>query len=326
MPERYNPERYNKVLAFSGGVGGAKLALGLSHLLTPEQLTIVVNTADDFEHLGLSISPDIDTLIYTLAGLNDQQQGWGLANESWQVMAALEQRGSETWFRLGDRDIATHLERSQRLASGQTLAEVTAALADQLGVKHPILPMSDDPVRTRLLTAEGELAFQQYFVREQCQPVIDRFYFSGLDQARPQADFLRLLQSEPLDAIIICPSNPFLSVEPIISLQGVRQAMRDNPAPVVAISPIVAGLAIKGPAAKMMQELSMPATALAVAEYYGDLLDGFVIDESDRALLEPIKALGIDVAVCPTVMKNLQDRIDLAASVLSFSQTISRNS
>ncbi|MDB4470943.1 2-phospho-L-lactate transferase, partial [Deltaproteobacteria bacterium] len=290
------PDNNRKVVAFTGGVGGAKLALGLSHRLSPLELSLVVNTADDFEHLGLSISPDIDTLLYTLAGINDPKQGWGLANESWQAMAALEQLGGETWFRLGDRDMATHLLRSERLREGDSLSEVTALLAQQLGIKHSILPMTDDPVRTRVKTASGELDFQHYFVREQCQPAITGFYFDGIEQAKPQPQLLPQLRDQSLQAIILCPSNPFLSVEPMLATPGIRAAMIKSSAPVVAVSPIVAGIAIKGPAAKMMQELSMPATALAVAEYYGDLLDGFVIDESDAGLADSIRALGIEVA------------------------------
>lgn len=313
---------FNNVLALSGGVGGAKLALGLSKLLSPEQLTIVANTADDFEHLGLSISPDLDTLMYTLADLNNKELGWGLAGESWQAMDALQQLGGETWFRLGDRDLATHLERTQRLVSGQSLTQVTDYLAKRLGVEHTLLPMTDDIVRTRVSTAQGELAFQQYFVGEQCAPVITDFYFQGIEAAQPQTALMALLADPSLDAIIICPSNPFVSVEPILQLPGVRKAMQASAAPVIAVSPIVAGLAIKGPAAKMMAELNMPATAAAVADYYQDLLDGFVLDDSDSEMLASIKTSSRDVISTGAVMKTLQDRIDLAAAVLQFAKKI----
>lgn len=314
----------NNVLALSGGVGGAKLALGLSKLLSPEQLTIVVNTADDFEHLGLSISPDLDTLMYTLADLNNKELGWGLAGESWQAMDALQQLGGETWFRLGDRDLATHLERTQRLKAGQALTQVTDYLAKRLGVEHTLLPMTDDTVRTRVKTAQGELAFQQYFVREQCAPAITDFYFQGIEEARPQAALMAILADPSLDAIIICPSNPFVSVEPILQLPGVRQAMQASSAPVIAVSPIVAGLAIKGPTAKMMAELDMPATALAVADYYQDLLSGYVLDESDRDLLPAIETNTRHAICSATIMNTLQDRIDLAAVVLQFVERIKR--
>lgn len=310
------------ILALSGGVGGAKLALGLSRLLAPEQLTIVANTADDFEHLGLSICPDLDTVMYTLAGLNNKQLGWGLAGESWGAMAALEQLGGETWFRLGDKDLATHLQRSTRLAAGCSLSEVTGELCRQLGIEHTIVPMSDHPVRTMINTADGELPFQHYFVREQCRPAVQSYRFEGIERAQPQQDVMQWLCSDGLQAIIICPSNPFVSVEPILQLPGVRQAMIDSSAPVIAVSPIVAGLAIKGPAAKMMVEMNIPATAAAVAEYYGDLLDGFVIDDSDQGLANTIAASGTEVACVPTVMKSLDDRVSLAQAVLSFADRL----
>ena len=316
---------FKKVLALSGGVGGAKLALGLSHLLSPQQLTIVANTADDFEHIGLSISPDLDTVMYTLADLNNKELGWGLAGETWQAMDSLEQLGGQTWFRLGDKDLATHLERTQRLQAGASLTETTAYLAKRLGIEHSLLPMSDDPVRTRVKTEQGELAFQEYFVREQCVPAISDFYFEGIEQAKPQADLMTLLADDDLDAIIICPSNPFVSVEPMLRLAGVREAMKASAAPVIAISPIVAGLAIKGPAAKMMAELDMPATAAAVASYYQDLLDGFVLDESDREMVSAIEMPNREVICTGTIMKSLQDRIDLAAVVLQFAAQIKRN-
>lgn len=315
--------RGRKVLALSGGVGGAKLALGLSKLLSHEQLTIVTNTADDFEHLGLAISPDLDTVMYTLAGLNDQQRGWGLAGESWQAMAALKQLGAESWFQLGDKDIATHLIRTQALARGESLSDVTANLCDRLDIAHPVLPMSDDPVRTMLETDQGTLAFQHYFVREQCAPAVRDFYFKGVERARPHPRLMALLQDQSLAATVICPSNPFVSVSPLLQLTGVHQAMIDSVAPVIAVSPIVAGLAIKGPAAKMMGELNMLATATAVAEYYGELLDGFVIDESDVDQADAISALGVPVLVVPTVMKTLQDRIALADQVLDFASELS---
>lgn len=311
-----------QVLALSGGVGGAKLALGLSKLLAADELTIVANTADDFEHLGLTICPDLDTVMYTLSGMNNKEQGWGLAGESWNAMAALEAIGGESWFRLGDRDLATHLERSQRLSNGQSLSEVTRQLCQQLGMTHRLIPMTDDVVRTRIKTAEGELAFQEYFVREQCCPAISGFYFQGIEQARPQSRLIELLTSDQLAAIIICPSNPFVSVEPILSLPGVREAMQNNAAPVVAVSPIVAGLAIKGPAAKMMAELKLPATAAAVADYYGDLLDGFIIDQTDDDLQAVISQSGPAVMCTQTIMKTLDDRIDLARTTLAFADTL----
>ncbi len=313
---------HKKVLALSGGIGGAKLALGLAHCLSAEQLTTVANTADDFEYLGLSISPDLDTVMYTLAGLNDSKRGWGLAGETWQGLATLQQLGGDTWFQLGDKDLAIHLLRSQWLSQGKTLSEITHHFCQRLGEGIHLLPMTDDPVRTVIETAEGDLAFQHYFVRERCVPVVTGFRFEGIEAAQPQTEFLTLLRSDALAATVICPSNPFVSVQPILTLPGVRDALEQSCVPVIAVSPIVAGMAIKGPAAKMMQELSMPTSASAVAEYYGDLLDGFVIDESDAFQAGAIEALGIKTLVAPTIMNSLQDRIDLAQQVLQFSQSL----
>jgi len=310
-----NPAQ-RKILALSGGVGGAKLALGLSRVMAANELTIVANTADDFEHLGLHISPDLDTVMYTLAGLNNQEQGWGLAGETWSMLAAMKQLGGETWFRLGDRDIATHLRRTELLANGKTLTEVTTELCQQLGLSQTLMPMSDDPVRTFVDTEQGELAFQHYFVREQCAPAVRGFSFKGLESASPNPALLKLLNDDILQAVIICPSNPFVSVDPILKLTGVTEALKRSKAKVIAVSPIVSGMAIKGPAAKMMKELSMPVTADSVAQYYGDLLDLFVIDESDATLVESIKQMGVAVATTPTVMKTIEDREHLARFVL----------
>lgn len=314
-----------KVLAISGGVGGAKLALGLARLLPAKQLTVICNTADDFRHLGLWISPDLDTVMYTLAGLNNTEQGWGLAGESWQAMSALETLGGETWFRLGDRDLATHLQRTQRLQAGVTLSEITRDFCRRLGVEVSVLPMSDDPVMTVVDTGREQLAFQEYFVREQCRPPLHSYHFRGIDSARPQPQFLRALDDPDLTAIVICPSNPFVSVEPVLSLVGVREAIRDSRAPVIAVSPIVAGEAIKGPAAKMMDELKLPRSALGVAQLYRDLIDGFVLDEVDRAQAAAVRDLGIAVSCEATVMNTLDDRIDLARAVVNFSDLLEKH-
>jgi len=280
----------------------------------------LVNTADDFEHLGLQISPDIDTLLYTLAGLSNQSLGWGVEGESWNAMDALEQLGAETWFRLGDRDLATHLWRTQTLANGASFVQMVDLLAQRLGVDCNIHPMSEDPVRTTLSTDEGELAFQHYFVRRQCQPSVSAIYFKGIESACPNPAVMQLLVSNAPAAIVICPSNPFVSVDPILQIPGMWQALRDCSAPVIAVSPIVAGMAIKGPAAKMMQELKLPVSALAVANYYSErypgLLSGFVIDNSDANLQGEIGALGMDVTVTNTIMRNREDKQKLAQTVL----------
>ncbi len=319
-----NSTKRNKILALSGGVGGAKLALGLSTIVEDERLSIVVNTADDFVHLGLRVSPDLDTLMYTLAGESNQTQGWGLQGESWQAMNMLSCFGGDTWFQLGDRDLGTHLMRTQAFHQGQRLSEITETLCQGLKVPQKVLPMSDDPVRTIVKTEQGQLSFQHYFVRERCQPKVTGFHFDGLEQAKAQREFVELLQDPTLEAVVICPSNPFVSIAPILHLKGIRELLRQCNAPVIAVSPIVSGMAIKGPAAKMMKELDMPCTALAVAEYYSELLDGFVIDESDAKQAEAIKQLGIETLVAPTVMTTLKDKTDLAEQVLTFCHTLQK--
>ena len=306
------------VIALSGGVGGAKLALGLSRLGLGEGLLVVANTGDDFEHLGLTICPDLDTVTYTLAGLSDQAKGWGRDDEGWRFMAALEQLGGEGWFNLGDGDLALHVLRTSALAEGKNLTASTRAITRQLGIRARIVPMSDDPVRTMVQTPNGALAFQHYFVRDRCEPVVTGFVFDGIAAARPQADFMAALSDPELRAIVITPSNPFVSIDPILELPGVRDAMGAAPAPVIAVSPIVAGLAIKGPAAKMMGELGMPSTALAVARHYGVLLDGFILDHGDQDQAGAVAALGMRPLVTRTVMVNLQDRENLAREVLAL--------
>ena len=305
------------VIALSGGVGGAKLALGLSRLGLGDDLLIVTNVGDDFEHLGLNICPDLDSVTYALAGLNDQEKGWGRADEGWRFMEALGDLGGDIWFNLGDRDLAMHVLRTEALARGESLTQVTRSITRQLGITAQVVPMTDDPVRTMVQTADGPLAFQHYFVRDRCEPVVTGFEFEGIAAARPQADFMTALSDPELLAIVITPSNPFVSVDPILALPGVRAAMAAAPAPVIAVSPIVAGLAIKGPAAKMMAELGMPSTALAVAQHYGGLLDGFVLDHGDQDQADAVAALGIRPLVTKTVMQSLEDRIKLAEFVLA---------
>jgi LPPG:FO 2-phospho-L-lactate transferase len=311
-----------KTLALSGGVGGAKLSLGLADVVPPGSLHVVVNTGDDFEHLGLHISPDIDTLLYTLSGRANETLGWGLEGESWNAMDALQQLGGETWFRLGDRDIATHLWRTSRLAAGQTLLEVTAALVQKMGIASHIHPMCEESVRTTVHCDEGELPFQHYFVRRQCEPAVTGFSFEGISAARPNRNVMRLLQDKVFSSVVVCPSNPFVSVDPILQIPGLWLALRDSPAPVVMVSPIVAGMAIKGPAAKMMQELGVPVTALGVAQHYctryPGLVNYFVIDERDATLAGQIGELGIKVEITQTVMKSRKDKQQLARYTLQL--------
>jgi LPPG:FO 2-phospho-L-lactate transferase len=310
------------IVALAGGVGGAKLVAGFARLLAPGDLVAVVNTGDDFEHLGLHISPDLDTVMYTLAGVANPAIGWGLAGESWQFMGALERLGGEAWFRLGDRDLATHVVRSGMLRNGATLSEVTGALCARLGVAHAIVPMSDDPVRTLVATDEGELPFQDYFVRRHCEPVLRSLRFAGAEQAQPAPGFLRALAAPRLQAIVVCPSNPDLSLAPVLALPGVRTQLRSAGVPVIAVSPIVGGQAITGPAAKIMRELGHQPSALEVARHYGTLLDGLVLDDSDAALAPAVAALGIRPLVTATVMRDESHRVRLARDVIGFAQAL----
>ena len=301
------------VLALSGGIGGAKLALGLSRVLPPGALTVVANTGDDFEHLGLCISPDIDTLIYTLAGLDNPQTGWGRRDETWTFMAALEAIGGETWFRLGDGDLAIHVERTRRLRAGETLSHITADFCRRLGIATRILPMSDDRVRTRVRTAEGWLDFQDYFVRLKCAPEVREIAFEGVAAARPLPEFMAALADPRLRAVVLCPSNPFISIEPILAIPGVREALMACAAPVIAVSPIIGGRAVKGPTAKMMRELGIEVSAAAVARRYGDLIDAYVVDHADV----PIAGLDVKIVPAPALMVTLADREALARVVLA---------
>lgn len=302
------------IIALSGGVGGAKLALGLSACLPPERLTIVANTADDFEHLGLSICPDLDTVMYTLAGLADPERGWGLAGETWHCMDALAALGGEDWFRLGDRDLATHLQRSLLLARGEGLAAVTMRLCAALGVRQALLPMSEQRVRTVLDTDQGELAFQAYFVRERCSPRVHGIRYDGADRARPTPAVLARLGEA--DGVIICPSNPWLSVDPILAVGDLRERVARSRA--VAVSPIVGGRALKGPAAALMEQLGMAPSALEVARHYQGLLRGFVLDRVDAAHADAVRDLGMDVLVTDTVMVDAAAKSRLASEVLAF--------
>ena len=305
------------VLALSGGVGGAKLALGLYRVLPPDTLTVVANPGDDFEHLGLTICPDLDTLLYTLSGEANTELGWGRRDETWTFMAALGKLGGESWFKLGDGDLATHVERTRRLTASESLSAIMDDFRRRLGIAARLLPATDDRLRTRLETDRGRLDFQDYFVRLRCDPVVRRLEFVGAETARPNPDFLAALANPDLRAVVICPSNPFISIDPILTVPGVRQALRDCHAPVVAVSPIIAGKAVKGPTAKMMAELGLPVDAAAVARHYRDLLDVYVADEGDR---DAVAGLDVPVVLAPTLMVTLTDREQLARIVLAAAE------
>ncbi len=307
------------VVALSGGIGGAKLALGLSRIIKPEDLLIVANVGDDFEHLGLHISPDADTLMYTLAGLDNTKLGWGRQDETWSFMETLSSLGGEDWFRVGDRDLAVHIERTRRLRRGETLSSITADFCRRLGVGPRVLPATDDRLRTRLRTEEGWLDFQDYFVRLQCRPVVHELVFDGAEDARPHPDLLAALSEARLRAVVICPSNPFISVEPILAASGMRGALSACAAPIVAVSPIIGGRAVKGPTSKMMTELGMIPSAAVVAKRYGDLLDGYVMDEADAA---EAKDVAPNVTLAPTLMTNLAEKEQLARVVLEAADAL----
>jgi len=306
------------VVALCGGIGGAKLALGLYHVMAPGRLTVIVNTGDDFEHLGLRISPDIDTVLYTLSGLADPVRGWGLAEESWAFMNALGRLGGETWFQLGDGDLATHIERTRRLGAGEPLSQIVEDFARSLGIAARILPMSDDRVRTMVDTDQGTLAFQDYFVRRQCQPRAKAVRYEGAEIAAALPAALEALADPELAAIIICPSNPYLSIDTILAIPALRRALEAARAPVIAVSPIVAGAAIKGPAAKLMAELGAEVSSAGIARYYGGLIDGFVLDAADADLALHV---GCPTLVTNIIMETLADRRELARKCLAFAAT-----
>jgi LPPG:FO 2-phospho-L-lactate transferase len=311
------------IVALAGGVGGARLAVGLAAVLPADRLTIVVNTGDDFEHLGLSICPDLDTVMYTLAGLNNPALGWGRADETWSFMQTLESLGGDAWFKLGDRDLAVHVLRTAALARGERLSDITRTLTQRLGITHAVVPMSDEPVRTTVITKEGELPFQDYFVRRRCEPEVSGFRFEGAANARVP-DALRAIIGSPLEAVIVCPSNPFVSVAPMLAVPEIRDWLERRTFPVVAVSPIVGGEAVKGPAAKMMRELGVYASASGVAKHYGALVDAWVIDERDASEKPAIEALGKRVRVTDTLMADAAKSAALAKVVLGVAGETSR--
>lgn len=307
-----------KVVALAGGVGGARLADGLAMVLPADDLTVVVNTGDDFEHLGLAISPDLDTVVYTLAGVANPDTGWGRAGESWHFLESLAALGGPTWFRLGDKDLALHIERTRRLHTGESLSQVTEALRQALGVRVRVLPMTDDPVHTIVQTEAGDLPFQEYFVARQCEPVVQGFCFRGVQDAQPAPGVVEALDAA--DVVVLCPSNPFVSLDPILAVPGLRAAVAARP--VVGVSPIVGGRALKGPAAKIFGELGIEPSARAVADHYAGLLNGFIIDQEDRGQQPAILAGGVTVKVTDAIMRGRAGRRRLAAEVVALAEQL----
>jgi LPPG:FO 2-phospho-L-lactate transferase len=308
------------VVALAGGVGGAKLVYGLSKILPPQRLTIIGNVGDDFALYGLHISPDLDTVMYTLAEVANPATGWGVADDTGHMLAMLERYGAEPWFRLGDRDLATHLLRSQWLAEGVSLTEVTRRLLAGLGVDYPLLPATDDPLATMVDTVEhGTLAFQDYFVRRRWQPVVERVWFQGADRARITQLAAAALQEAAV--VVICPSNPVLSIDPILAVQEVRPALAQRSGVCVAVSPFVGGEAIKGPAAKLMRELALDITPRGVAQHYAGIVDGLVIDVQDQD--QPL-AKDMPVLATSTWMKTDEDKVRLAEQILEWVGSVKR--
>ena len=307
----------NRVVAITGGVGGAKLVLGLMHAMPPEDVTAIVNTGDDFEHLGLAVSPDIDTLLYTLSGKANTKQGWGREGESWNFLAAVRELGGEDWFQLGDGDLALHVLRTSALKRGATLSAITTSFARSWGIAATLLPMSDDPVRTMLATSEGTLAFQHYFVARRCEPQVRAIRFDGATTARPAPGVIDAIRSADTRAILIAPSNPYLSVDPVLAVPAIREALITATAPVIAVSPLIGGRAVKGPTAKLMAELGVEANALSIARHYAGFLDGLLVDERDPEIGLPVAQLRTD-----TLMLSLDDRIRVARAALALADRL----
>jgi len=304
-----------KIVAFAGGVGGAKLADGLSRCLPPEDLTTIVNTGDDFEHWGLMISPDLDTVCYTLAGLANPETGWGRAGETWQVFENMRLLSGPVWFRIGDKDLATHIERTRRLKTGQPLSLVVKDFCQAWGIKSRVLPMTDQKVSTFVDTLEaGELAFQEYFVHRRCEPTVKSFRFAGIEKAQPAPGLLEAIHEA--DAILFCPSNPWVSIDPILKIAGIQSALSGKK--IAAVSPIIGGQTVKGPAAKMFAELGFVSSALSVAKHYHQIVTHFVLDNQDIHLTGQIKDLGVRALAINTLMKSDQDRQQLAQNMLHF--------
>ena len=310
------------VLALAGGVGGAKLALGLSNVLSPEELTIVVNTGDDEVFHGLHVSPDLDTMMYALAGLTNQQTGWGVMGDTFNGLEMLGRYGNPAWFNLGDKDLATHIKRTQLLREGYTLTEATRELCSHLGIRHPIVPMSDDTVSTIVDTDEGDLPFQVYFVRRHCEPVAGAIRFLGAEEAQASRAFIDAL--EQAEALVVCPSNPFLSIEPFLAVPGVRDRISSFKGCRMAVSPIVGGQALRGPAAKLLAELGHDVSCVGVARHYQGLCDIFLIDEVDSAQAPAIEALGMRAAITNTVMDTDWDKTRLGIRVLELLEEASK--
>jgi LPPG:FO 2-phospho-L-lactate transferase len=308
-----------RCVALAGGVGGAKLVSGLSQVLETQDLVVIVNTGDDFDHYGMRICPDLDTVCYTLAGMNNPDTGWGLQNETFSAMENIQRLGGPTWFRLGDRDLGTHLERTRLLAQGFSLSSITEKFCQRWGIGTRVIPMTNQAVSTQVITQDdGKLPFQEYFVHRRCEPVVKGFHFLGIEESKPAPGVLEALQNS--DLIILCPSNPWVSIGPILAIPGIKNALMDRV--VVAVSPIIGGKAVKGPAAKMYSEMGIDPSPLAVGRQYQDFLKGLVFDRIDRVFVDPLFTWGIISHITDTLMVSLADRQRLAGEVIRFGKNL----
>ena len=307
-----------KVVALAGGVGGARMVDGLARCLLPENLSVIVNIGDDFDHLGLRICPDLDTVCYSLAGIANPDTGWGRADETWNALENLVQLGGPDWFRVGDRDLGTHLERTRRLREGWSLSQICRVFCEGWGIRVAVMPATDDYVPTLVYTQDGTMPFQEYFVRQQCKPKVTGFKFENVEGARPAPGVLEVINEA--DLVIICPSNPWVSIDPILAIPGVRVALAGHS--ILAVSPLIGGKTVKGPAAKMYAEMGIEPSALSVAQHYSSLLSGFVMDKVDAKLVNAIQSEGIDVLVTDTLMKTQEDRQRLAGEILYFADNL----
>lgn len=303
-----------KITALAGGIGASKLLLGLASVTQPESITIIANTGDDIELFGLRICPDIDTITYTLAGVINEETGWGLKGDTFECLRWLSRYGEAPWFNLGDGDLATHIFRTNQLRTGACLSKVTDSVRRSLGVRPMILPMTDGYTPTRIATDEGEMHFQEYFVRRRCEPRVVGITFDNIETAEPSPGVLHAILEA--DAVIICPSNPFISIGPILAVPGVRDALRETRATVVAVTPIIAGQALKGPTADMLRDLGHEVSARGVAALYKDLVDLFVLDHADAGLEAGIRELGHAVVLTDTLMTTFETKKRLARKVI----------
>ena len=310
-----------KIVALCGGIGGSKLALGLNNVLDQKNLSIITNTGDDFLYLGFYICPDIDTVIYTLAGVNNKETGWGREDETWKTLDVLEELGADTWFQLGDKDLGLHLFRSKEKRNGELLTTITRRITNKFRLKTNVLPMSNHPVQTFLETEDGEMSFQDYFVKNKCKPKVKNILFKSKKPVATDA-VKRSLMDKNLDGIVFCPSNPYLSIDPILSINRIRKLIENQKKPRIAISPIVGHDSVKGPTSKLMKEMGVEVSSLSIAKHYKGLIDGIIIDHEDEKEAQKIREMGIEVKLSKIIVETLEEKMRLAKESLEFIKEI----